>query len=106
MSTPTSQVSWRLAQLRFVLWQPLTTRRSRLRRGRQFHPRPHGGGSGFLGYTLLWPSLTALSQASLPTPMTATSTFFSLIPSLLGGVLPPAFTGASRQRCVRSALRE
>src|SRR6266699_180180 len=106
MSPPTCQESWRFIPLRFGLWQHLTTRRSRLLRGRQFHRTPHAGRSAFLIFTPSSPSLTVALRVSLPTHTTVTSTFFSLIPLLPVVVLPRPSTSASSRHCVRSAPRE
>ena len=100
MSPPTCQTSWRLTPLRFDLWQRHTTRRSRLPRGHQSHPKPHAGKSVWRGFTLSSPSRTALLQASLPTPTTATSTSSSLIPRLPAAELPAVSISASSPRCV------
>src|SRR6266566_4688557 len=106
MSPLTCQASWRFTPLRFGLWQRLTTRRSRLLRGRQFHQTPHAGTSVFPVFTPSSPSLTVFLQVSLPIHTTATSTFFSLIRLLRVVVLPPASTVASSRHCVRWAHRD
>src|ERR1039457_1278452 len=106
MSSPTCHAASRFTPLRFALWQRPTTRRTRLPRGRQFHPTPHAGRSVFLIFTPSSPRLTVFLRVSPPTHTTVTSTFFSLIPLLPVVVLPPASTSASSRPCVRSAPRE
>src|SRR6266576_1756946 len=106
MSPLTCQASWRFTPLRFGLWQRLTTHRSRLLRGRQFHQTPHVGRSVFPIFTPSLPSLTVALRVSLPTHTMATSTFFSLILLLPVVVLQPGSTSASSRHYVRSGPRE
>jgi hypothetical protein len=106
MSPSTCQASWRLTPLRSGLWERLTTRRSRLLGGRQFHQTPDAGRSAFLTFTPSSRRLTVFLPVSLPTRTTVTSTFFSLISLLPVVVLPPGSTSASSRHCLRSAPRE
>src|SRR5205814_2901247 len=58
--------SSRLTPLRFAVWLRLTTHQSRSPRGRQSRPMSGAGRSVLRTFTPSLPSLTALSQASLP----------------------------------------